>query len=172
MPSVAVLNRSLSWVRSGQGLRYYLTPAGQELAELVLQMGTWGARWLDLTPGDYDPDFALWTWARLIDAGRLPQHRIVVRFHLTDRAKADYWMLLQRSESEVCFKNPGLDEDLLVTTDSVTLSEVHRGRLGFAEAQASGRFSLTGLPDAVKGFPTWGGVSPSANVKPARSAAG
>jgi len=39
---------------AGRGSRYYLTPAGQELAEVVLDMGTWGARWLDLAPADYD----------------------------------------------------------------------------------------------------------------------
>lgn len=48
-------------------------------------------------------------------------------------------MLIQRPESEVCVKHPGLDEDLVVTTDTDTLTEVHRGRVAFPAALASGR---------------------------------
>jgi len=79
-----------------------------------------------------------------------------------------YWMLLQRPESEVCIKNPGFDEDLVVTTDSVTLTDVHRGRLDFARATKSGRLAFSGPLDLARAFPTWGGLSRCANVRPAR----
>jgi DNA-binding HxlR family transcriptional regulator len=153
---------------TGHGSRYYLTSAGQELAGVVLQMGTWGARWLDLDPGDYDAAVVLWGWSKFIDADRLPAHRVVVvRFDISDD-KHHYWMLLQRPESEVCVKNPGLDEDLVVTTDSVTLADVHRGRLDFAHAIKSGLLTVCGPPDLARAFPTWGGLSYYAKVKPAR----
>jgi len=77
-------------------------------------------------------------------------------------------MLLQRPESEVCIKNPGFDEDLVVTTDSVTLTDVHRGRLDFARATKSGRLAFSGPLDLARAFPTWGGLSRCANVRPAR----
>lgn len=112
---------------AGHGSRYYLTSAGQELADVVLQMGTWGARWLDLAPADYDAAVVLWAWAKFVDAERLPPHRVVVRFDISDDANKRYWMLLQRPESEVCVKNPGLDEDLVVATDSVTLTKSTAG---------------------------------------------
>jgi HxlR-like helix-turn-helix len=54
---------------TGPGARYYLTSAGHELADVVLQMGTWGARWLDLAPADYDAAVVLWAWAKFVDAG-------------------------------------------------------------------------------------------------------
>jgi HxlR-like helix-turn-helix/SCP-2 sterol transfer family len=151
---------------TGHGSRYYLTPSGQELAEVVLHMGTWGARWLDLVPADYDAGVVLWAWAKFVDADRLPPRRVVVRFDISDD-KHRYWMLMQRPESEVCVRDPGLDEDLVVTTDSVTLTDVHRGRLGFGQAARSGRLTVSGPLDLARAFPTWGGLSRYAGVKPA-----
>src|SRR4029077_1550244 len=55
-----------------RGSRYYLTAAGEELIEVILQMGSWGARWLDLAPRDYEPDMVLWGWAKFIDRDRQP----------------------------------------------------------------------------------------------------
>lgn len=153
---------------SGRGSRYHLTPAGQELVEVVMRMGTWGARWLDLGPRDYEPDIVLWGWAKFIEADRLPPLRVVVRFDLTDRPRDRFWMLLQRPESEVCVKHPGLDEDLVVTTDCVTLTDLHRGRLAFSAAVSSGRLRIDGPPALARAFPGWGGLSYYAGVGPAR----
>jgi DNA-binding HxlR family transcriptional regulator len=153
---------------SGRGSRYYLTSAGQELAEVVLHMGTWGARWLDLTPIDYDAGLTLWAWAKSVDTDRLPPQRVVVRFDVSGD-KNRYWMLLHRPEPEVCIKHPGLDEDLIIATDAVTLTDVQRGSLEFAQAVKAGQLSVTGPRDLAKAFPTWGGLSYYANVKPART---
>jgi len=153
---------------AGRGSRYYLTPAGQELAEMVLQMGTWGARWLDLAPDDYDAGLVLWAWAKCVDADRLPPQRVVVRFDISDDTNKRYWMLYQRPESEACIKHPGLDEDLIVTTDTVTLTDVHRGRLQLAQAVRSGRLAISGPLDLARALPTCGGLSYYANVQPAR----
>jgi DNA-binding HxlR family transcriptional regulator len=154
----------------GRGSRYYLTPAGQELVDVILMMGTWGARWLDLGPRDYEPGVVLWGWAKFIDRDKLPPRRVVVRFDLTDRPREHFWMLVDRPESEVCAKHPGLDEDLVVTTDSVTLTEVHRGRIAFGVAISSGRMRIDGPSALARAFPTWGGLSYYAEVTPARSA--
>ena len=138
---------------NGRGSRYYLTAAGQELIDVVLQMGTWGARWLELGPRDFEPETVLWAWAEFIDLDKLPAHRVVVRFDLTDRPRQQFWMLVDRPESEVCVRNPGLDEDLVVTTDSVTLTDVHRGRVGFGVALSSGRLRIEGPSALARAFP-------------------
>lgn len=155
---------------SGRGSRYYLTAAGQELIDVILHMGTWGARWLDLGPRDYEPGVVLWAWAKFIDPDELPRTRVVVRFDLTDRPRERFWMLVSRPESEVCVKHPGLDEDLVVTTDCTTLTDVHRGRIAFKAALASGRMRIDGAPALARAFPSWGGLSYFAGVRPARSA--
>jgi hypothetical protein len=70
---------------------------------------------------------------------------------------------------EVCAKPPGLDEDLVVTTDCDTLVRVHMGRLDPREAERRGVWNVEGSADLVRAFPTWGGLSFYADVAPARA---
>jgi DNA-binding HxlR family transcriptional regulator len=156
---------------TGRGSRYYLTDAGEELAGVVSHMGDWGARWLDLGPRDYDPYMVLWGWVRTLDLHRLPERRIVVRVDVTDRPREHFWMLIERPQPELCVKNPGLDEDLVLSSDCVTLADVHRGRLAFNDAVRDARLSLEGPRVLVKDFPSWGGLSPFARVRPAGASA-
>jgi DNA-binding HxlR family transcriptional regulator len=153
---------------SGRGGRYHLTLAGQELADVCLALGSWGARWLDVTAAtDRDPFIVLWAWKRYVQRDRLPRRRVVVRFELSDRPRERLWLLLSRDEVELRARPPGLDEDLRVTTDSETLIRVHMGRLDLREAERGGRWRLDGPADLVRAFPTWGGLSYFASVAPA-----
>lgn len=155
----------------GRGSLYYLTAAGQELVEVTLQLGTWGARWLELAPEDYDPFVVLWAWKMHVVLDRLPQPRIVIGFDLRDRPREKFWLLLQRPEAELCVKHPGYDEDIVITTDSRTLILVHLGRLAVGEAERAGRWRVDGLPALVRALPSWGGFySTFAEVRPVRSA--
>lgn len=152
---------------SGQGSQYYLTPAGQELTAVTLELGRWGARWLELAPTDYDPSVVLWAWKMNVVLDRLPQPRVVINFELRDRPKERFWLLLQKPEAELCIKHPGYDEDIVITTDSRTLTLVHLGRLAVAEAEKAGRWQAEGVPRLIRGLPSWGGfVSSFANVRP------
>jgi len=112
-----------------RGSLYYLTPAGQELVDVALHLGNWGARWIELAPQDYDPFVVLWAWKMHVVLERLPQPRIVIGFDLRDRPKEKFWLLLQKPEPELCIKHPGYDEDIAVSTDSRTLTMIHLGRL-------------------------------------------
>src|SRR5437763_1278062 len=148
----------------------YLTPAGQVLVEVVLQLGSWGARWWELAPQDYVPSVVLWAWKMHVALDRLPQPRIVIGFDLRDRPKEKFWLLLQKPEAELCVKHPGYDEDLVINTDSQTLTLVHLGRLPVTDAQRAGNWRVDGSPDLVRGLPTWGGFySTFAEVRTVRS---
>ena len=151
----------------GRGGLYYLTPAGQELVDVALQLGTWGARWLELAPQDYDPFVVLWAWKMHAVLERLPQPRVVIAFNLVDRPKEKFWLLLQQPEAELCVKHPGYEEDLVITTDSRTLTLVHLGRLSAREAERAGKWRIEGVPALVRELPTWGGFhSIFADVQP------
>lgn len=145
---------------SGRGRRYYLTPPGQELAEVVLRLGAWGARWLEVTPREQDPFIALWSWTRMVDVDALPPHRVVVRFDFHDRPREPFWLLLHRPRPEVCVTHPGIDEDVIVRTDVATLVDVQRGRLRLQDATTRGTFILDGNPVLARALPSWGGISP------------
>jgi hypothetical protein len=120
-----------------------------------------------LAPRDYDPGIVLWAWCRLIDPKRLPDRRVVVRFDLRDLPRQRFWLLLHRPEAELCVTHPGLDEDLVVVTDSRTLTLVHMGRLPLGEAVGAGAWQAQGPPELARALMTWGGVSPFAEVAPA-----
>ena len=48
---------------SGRGSRYHLTEAGKDLGNVMAALGTWGERWVELTPEHVDAGMALWAWA-------------------------------------------------------------------------------------------------------------
>ena len=155
----------------GRGHLYYLTPAGQELVEVTIQLGNWGARWLELAPQDYDPFVVLWAWKMHVVLDRLPQPRVVIGFNLHDRPREKFWLLLQKPEAELCVKHPGYDEDIVIGTDSRTLTLVHLGRMALSEAQRTGSWRADGPPALVKALPSWGGFqSMFAEVRPVVSA--
>ena len=54
----------------------------------------------------------------------------------------------------------------------VPLTELHTGRLGFAQAAKLGRFSIAGPRDLARALPGWGGVYGFATVRPAGAFAG
>ena len=157
---------------AGRGRRYQLTLAGKELARVCLELGVWGARWLELAPEDYDPGVVLWAWKKQLVREHLPERRVVVLFDLKDRPKQPFWLLIERRHLELCIKDPGFEPDLMILTDSVTLTRVHAGRLGLREAMRASLWSMEGPRDLVRAFPTWGGLSYYANVRPAGLAPG
>jgi len=154
-----------------RGWHYYLRPSGQELYEVSRVLGNWGARWLELAPEDYDPEIVMWAWKKRIDRSKLPKRRVVVRFDIKDRPKDHFWLVLEPDEVELCVKPPGFDEDVVVTTDLHVLTRVHMGRLSMADALREGSWTVDGPRDLVRAFPTWGGISPFADVHPVRSLA-
>ena len=59
---------------------YQLTDCGQELAQVCLALGMWGARWREVRPEHHDPYLVVWMLSRMIDRDGLPRPRVVVRF--------------------------------------------------------------------------------------------
>src|SRR5262249_21227484 len=129
--------------------------------DVALQLGSWGARWLELAPQDYDPFVVLWAWKMHVVLDRLPQPRIVIGFDLRDRPKERFWLLLQQPEAELGVKHPGYDEDLVITTDSRTLTLVHLGRVAVADAERGGAWRVDGPPWCEACRPGAGSTAPS-----------
>jgi DNA-binding HxlR family transcriptional regulator len=144
---------------------YHLTPSGVELAEVGNALGVWGTRWLEIAPEHLDVHLALRTVCRLVDADRLPDRRVVVRFDLTDGSRPNrYWLVLSRADREVCVTPPGFDDDLVVTTDATWLIDWHTGAVSLDAAVRSGHFTIDGPRELVRAYGSWGGISPFAGV--------
>ena len=68
----------------GAAPAYRLTACGQELAEVCLALGRWGARWREVLPEHHDPYLVVHMLSRMIPLDGLPRRRVVVRFDVPD----------------------------------------------------------------------------------------
>ena len=139
---------------NGRGSTYFLTPSGQQLAEIVRALGIWGQRWLDLEREHLDSDFFMWRLYTHLPIEELPTERQVARFEFVGKPKS-YWLVLQRAGPEICYTDPGLGEDVVVRADLETLVRVYLGQLELRHAQAAGLVEIEGRKDVVRAFAKW-----------------
>lgn len=115
---------------TGRGCFYALTEAGEDLADVIRALGTWGERWVEVTTVHADPGFALWAWCQAqLDRSRLPEGRVVVAFVFPDQPSGNryYWLLVEHGDADVCYSDPGGEPDLLVEAESLAFVDWHRG---------------------------------------------
>lgn len=137
-----------------------MTESGAGLVDVCFALGDWGARWLEVAPEHFDAHITLWSIARLMQKRPLPKDRLVVRFDLTDApTKNRFWMVLEASNPEVCLKNPGFPEDVVVTTTSEWLAKWHMGWITMPQAEREGFLTATGPRYLIRALDT-GSKSP------------
>lgn len=152
---------------AGRGWIYEPTEAGKDFYNVCEALGTWGARWLEVAPEHLDPYVALWSMCNTLDTDALPRERTIVRFDFPDlQRKSRYWLLLENGTGEVCLKQPGSGESLVVTADSEWFVRWHMGRVGWREAVQAGRIRVDGPSSLARAFPTWNRLSHFARVQP------
>jgi DNA-binding HxlR family transcriptional regulator len=142
----------------GRGHTYTPTQAGRDLGQVMLALGTWSERWIELAPEHVDPGVVLESWLRFyLDQDRLPDHRVVVRFQFPDLPVKgnELWCLFNGTESEVCRTHPGFTEDLVATIEAKALSEWHLGHITWTQAIRDHRIKVSGPPTLAKSLPTW-----------------
>ena len=145
----------------GSGHEYWLTSTGDALRPIVDVLGKWGlahARaWLK--PNDFDPTIVMWALRKRTDRDALPDHRVIVRFEFaglpaTHAKFRILWLILERSDVDICMKDPGFPIDLTFAgniRDFVALC------LGYVEWRDVGRTTLRveGNRELVKQLPIW-----------------
>ena len=157
----------------GRGHHYELTSEGHDLFTVCQSLGEWGARWLEIAPGNLDPFVALWSMCNALIRDRLPDRRFVIRFDFTGpRGHERYWLLIELGDTEICKTSPGIDEDLYVTAEAEAFVKWHAGQLTWAQATGDGRIQLDGPLSLVRAFPTWNARSMFAHIRPVSRTAG
>jgi DNA-binding HxlR family transcriptional regulator len=157
---------------TGRSVRYILTPAGRDLWEVCVALGTWGARWLDVAPEHCDPYNVMWSWSRKLNTETLPAHRVVIRFTFTGvgaQRRLPMWLIIDGGAAELCLRHPGYEEDLLVEADAETFVLWHLGRVKWTDALRQQKITVTGPRALARALPTWNPLSRFASVEPARS---
>ena len=161
----------------GHGHCYRLTESGREFHSVIEGLGTWGQRWtVRIDRDNLDPGFLMWNMRRRIDFGRLPAHRVIVRFKYSGvpvrhRGPRLFWLMLDRTQSDLCVEDPGFEVDLFVDADLAAMVEVWLGDCTFEHAMRSGKVRLTGPRELAQAFSSWLMLSHFANVpRPERQA--
>ena len=106
--------------KTGRGVIYTLTDAGEELRPIVEQLGVWGQRWArsDMSKKDLDPSLLMWDMHRNIDTAYFGDDRKVLRFEYVDYPVKMrlWWLIVTGTNVDICLKDPGHDVDLFIQT--------------------------------------------------------
>lgn len=147
--------------------RYTLTAAGEELRPVVMSLGTWGTRWLELTDDDLDPKLLVWDMRRSVDLAALPTGRTVIHVRFADAAPTErhWWFVLTRDGVDACDYDPGYETAGTIETDLRTATEVWRGEQSWTAAQRSGDLTIVGPRSLRQALPQWFGQSDFAGVQ-------
>lgn len=153
----------------GKKPEYHLTPAGQELSSLIMELGRWGQRWVNRDVGaeDADPRLLMWDMRRRLHLDKLPDRRVVLQFDFTGVKPQTIWLVVELPEPSVCLHDPGFGTDMFVTADTMALHRIWMGQLSFRDALRRELVLLEGPPELVRSFPSWLALSMFAGVPPA-----
>jgi DNA-binding HxlR family transcriptional regulator len=149
--------------RRGTGWEYVLTPAGEELRPIVLQIGHWGARWIGsrLKRDQLDAGFLMWDIRRFVRLDRFPAGRTVIQFVFDDARPRErrWWLVVEGSAADLCRDDPGHDLTVIVKSTVRALTEIWTGDSEANTELATGRVRVIGPERAARQIWTWLGRS-------------
>jgi DNA-binding HxlR family transcriptional regulator len=158
---------------TGRSWTYHLTPAGQDLAPIVLSLGVWGQKWSRRELAKHEIDLGLLLWA--MERGARPEAfgrgRTIVQLTFTDQIekKRSWWFLNEAGRCELCLKAPDQNVALFLEVMLCDMIYLWRGDLTLARALETGRLCAHGTSKAQRALPRWLGISTLAHVRSART---
>lgn len=142
----------------GQGFEYEVTQAGRELQPMIMFLGHWGQTWVRsrLTRDDLDPGVLVWFMHRHFHRDQLPQKRVVIHLEFSDvRRWRKWWIVIDEEAADLCLDDPGLDVDLYMVADLLTLTKVYMGDISLTDASSSGKLRIDGSRALIRSMPQW-----------------
>jgi DNA-binding HxlR family transcriptional regulator len=148
---------------------YRLTPAGNDLKTIVLNLGFWGQRWIEAQSSlkNLDPSLLMWDMRRNLDPTPMPQPRAVIQIVYPElrQGTRSWWLVIENGETDLCKVDPGFDVDLYISTDLRTMTAVWMGLTTVRSEVDAGRMHLTGNEKLKNAIQQWLGLSPFASEK-------
>jgi DNA-binding HxlR family transcriptional regulator len=144
--------------RGGGGHEYRLTPAGRELAPVVMNLAEWGMRWARSRMEDEELDVQLLMTEiqRRIDPAQLPDGRTVVCFQFPELHDfAEWWVVVDDGDADLCTHDPGYEVDVYVTADLRALIEVWMGDIPLSRARKGRDVEVLGQHALVRSIGKW-----------------
>lgn len=178
--SPSLLSRRLrELVRQGMVARsapdsFTLTAAGEALRPVLEALGNWGAKWRPFDAADCDPRLLMRDVARTLKRDRLPPSRTVLHFELTDAVMPErhWWLKVSPTQADLHEFNPGVEPDLVISTDVLTLARIWRGDVTWEAMRTLGRVRVTGPRELSNQLPHWWGTTPFVTTDSATAGSG
>jgi len=141
-----------------RGFEYHLTPAGQSLSPIVMEIGKWGMRWIYAGLDEEELDIAVLMEhiAAMLKVEELPSCDTVIQYTFTDVAENARWFIfVHEDKCEVCDENRGHEVDVYLRSTVRTLSNIWWKNVAFNEAVAQGDLQVVGAPVYTKTVAKW-----------------
>ena len=150
---------------NGSGHVYELTAAGRALFPILESMGRWAQQYSrdDLTVDEnLDPDLLMWNIRRRISGENAPDDkRFVVgfRFSGVPTQRSRFWLIFNAGEVDLCLRDPGYDEALVIAAHIRTMTRVWLGHTSLDQVIRSKELTLEGERHNIRAFFRWFRIS-------------
>lgn len=138
---------------------YHLTQAGQELRPLIEAMMVWGHVWVEsnVTLAKLDPSLLMWDIRRGIRPEPPHPRRRTIQFLYPDLlpANRNWWLVVENSDVELCYVDPGYEIDLLVTGSLRSLTSVWMGLSRLSQEIEARQVQIDGDPALAREMGRW-----------------
>jgi DNA-binding HxlR family transcriptional regulator len=138
---------------------YHLTAAGLDLRPMIDAMMLWGHAWVEknVTLSKLDPSLLMWDIRRGIRPEPPMPRRRTVQFLYPDLIPADrnWWLVVERSDVELCYYDPGYEIDLLVTGSLRSVTSVWMGLSRLSQEIAAREVQIDGDPVLARELGRW-----------------
>jgi DNA-binding HxlR family transcriptional regulator len=164
LEAAGVISRTAS--PNSEAVEYRLTPAGEDLKTLVLDLGIWGQRWIETRSSlkNLDPSLLMWDMRRNLDPTPIPPRRYVIQIVYPELppSRRNWWLIVESGVTDLCKVDPGFEVDLYVSTDLRTMTAIWMGLTTVGAELTAGRLHLTGDDRVKSSMQRWLGLSPFA----------
>lgn len=144
-------------IEGTQAVEYVLTPAGEDLAPVLVELGRWATRWTfgDPTDDQLDTAHLVWRLHQTTNPDQAPRERTTVEFRTRGPGSGRAWLVFQDGSSTACQIDPGYEPDLFVHADNRALHRWFMGRATWREVRDTGDVDVLGPRALTRAFPTW-----------------
>jgi DNA-binding HxlR family transcriptional regulator len=128
---------------------YLRTQMAIDLEPAMDALCVWAQRNIEAEVALADSDVAtmMWGYGKYINAEKLPQRRVIVRFNFSDEVGPykTYFLLAEPgTPCDVCVAMPDLEVDLYVELSKVSLNAIYYGRSTVSREIEAGRMYVSG----------------------------
>jgi DNA-binding HxlR family transcriptional regulator len=154
-----------------KGYEYLLTPAGQALQPVLVELGKWGIQqaFSEMDPNQLNVSTIVRDFSVALRVGQLPSGDTTIQFTVTgDEGALKKFVLVRNGTTQVCDENLGTEVDVYITASLATLGRIWFGELSTGLARDKALLQIVGNSFYTNNLSKWLGISQFAPLNPNR----